>query len=150
MNGDEKSQIQALECSQPGLPLRQGKVATQTHDYKRHGTPTLFAALNMADGKVIGTCLKRHRHLDWLKFLSLIDASTPPDKPLHLFVDNYAPTSTRRSAAGWPSLPRITSHYTPTSPEWLNRVERGWRLVKGMDRRFRVKSPLQGLGTLIP
>jgi transposase len=87
---DEKSQIQALDRSQPGLPLRQGCVATQTHDYKGHGTTTLFAALNLADGKVIGTCQQRHRHQEWLRFLRLIDQSTPPEKQLHLIVDNYA------------------------------------------------------------
>jgi len=124
---DEKSQIQALDRSQPGLPLRQGKVATQTHDYKRHGTTTLFAALNMADGKVIGTCQKRHRHQEWLKFLRLIDASTPPDKPLHLIVDNYATHKHEKVRRWLAKHPRFTIHFTPTSASWLNMVERFFR-----------------------
>ena len=124
---DEKSQIQALDRSQPGLPLRQGKVATQTHDYKRHGTTTLFAALNMADGKVIGTCQKRHRHQEWLKFLRLIDVSTPPDKPLHLIVDNYATHKHEKVRSWLAKHPRFTIHFTPTSASWLNMVERFFR-----------------------
>jgi len=87
---DEKSQIQALDRTQPGLPLRKGRTATMTHDYKRHGTTTLFAALSTLDGRVISTCMGRHRHQEWIKFLALIDRQTPADKQLHLIVDNYA------------------------------------------------------------
>jgi transposase len=124
---DEKSQIQALDRSQPGLPLRQGRVATQTHDYKRHGTTTLFAALNLADGKVIGTCQKRHRHQEWLRFLRLIDESTPPDKEIHLIVDNYS-THKHEKVRRWLSKhPRFHLHFTPTSASWLNMVERFFR-----------------------
>ncbi len=124
---DEKSQIQALDRSQPGLPLRQGKVATQTHDYKRHGTTTLFAALNLADGKVIGTCQKRHRHQEWLRLLRLIDASTPPEKPLHLIVDNYSTHKHEKVRRWLAKHPRFHLHFTPTSASWLNMVERFFR-----------------------
>ncbi|MDR2673588.1 MAG: IS630 family transposase [Opitutaceae bacterium] len=124
---DEKSQIQALDRSQPGLPLRQGRVATQTHDYKRHGTTTLFAALNLADGKVIGSCQKRHRHQEWLRFLRLIDASTPPEKPLHLIVDNYSTHKHEKVRCWLAKHPRFHLHFTPTSASWLNMVERFFR-----------------------
>ena len=87
---DEKSQVQALDRTQPGLPLKKGRASTFTHDYVRHGTTTLFAALNVADGTVIGQCQSRHRHLEWLKFLRLLDAQTPADRDLHLILDNYA------------------------------------------------------------
>ena len=87
---DEKSQIQALDRTQPGLPMKKGRAHTMTHDYKRHGTTTLFAALNTLDGTVMATCMERHRHQEWLKFLRLIDRQTPADKQLHLIVDNYA------------------------------------------------------------
>jgi hypothetical protein len=87
---DEKSQIQALDRSQPGLPMKKGRAGTMTHDYKRNGTTTLFAALNMLDGRVIGTCMPRHRHREFLRFLKLIDQQTPVDLDLHLIVDNYA------------------------------------------------------------
>jgi transposase len=124
---DEKSQIQALDRSQPGLPLRQGRVATQTHDYKRHGTTTLFAALNLADGKVIGTCQKRHRHQEWLCFLRLIDENTPPDKELHLIVDNYSTHKHEKVRRWLAKHPRFHLHFTPTSASWLNMVERFFR-----------------------
>ena len=124
---DEKSQIQALARSQPGLPLRQGKIATQTHDYKRHGTTTLFAALSLADGKVIGTCQKRHRHQEWLKFLRLIDEQTPPQQELHLIVDNYS-THKHAKVQRWLARhPRFHVHFTPTGASWLNMVERFFR-----------------------
>ncbi len=87
---DEKSQIQALDRTQPGLPMKKGRVHTMTHDYKRHGTTTLFAALNTLDGSVMATCMEHHRHQEWLKFLRQIDRQTPADKQLHLIVDNYA------------------------------------------------------------
>ena len=97
---DEKSQIQALDRTQPGLPMKKGRAHTMTHDYKRHGTTTLFAALNTLDGSVIATCMEHHRHQEWLKFLRLIDHQTPADKQLHLIVDNYATHNTRWFSAG--------------------------------------------------
>jgi hypothetical protein len=87
---DEKSQIQALDRTQPGLPMRPGRCETMTHDYKRHGTTTLFAALNVLDGRVIGQCMRRHRHQEFIRFLNQINRRTPPDLDLHLIVDNYA------------------------------------------------------------
>jgi transposase len=128
---DEKSQIQALDRTQPGLPLRKGKTATMTHDYVRHGTTTLFAALSTLDGKVIGTCMKRHRHQEWIKFLKLIDAQTPADKELHLIVDNYA-THKHPNVLNWLKRhPRFHIHFTPTSASWLNMVERFFRDLTG-------------------
>lgn len=128
---DEKSQIQALDRTQPTLPLRKGKTATMTHDYVRHGTTTLFAALNTLDGKLIGTCMKRHRHQEWIKFLKLIDEKTPPDKQLHLIVDNYA-THKHPKVMNWLKRhPRFHIHFTPTSASWLNMVERFFRDLTG-------------------
>lgn len=128
---DEKSQIQALDRTQPGLPLRKGKTATMTHDYVRHGTTTLFAALNTLDGKLIGTCMKRHRHQEWIKFLKLIDTQTPADKQLHLIVDNYA-THKHPKVVNWLKRhPRFHIHFTPTSASWLNMVERWFRDLTG-------------------
>jgi len=121
---DEKSQIQALDRTQPGLPMKKGRAGTMTHDYKRHGTTTLFAALNVATGEVIGQCLPRHRAKEFLKFLRKIDRATPAHRDLHLILDNYAthkaPTVTR-----WLKRhPRFHLHFTPTSSSWLNLVER--------------------------
>jgi transposase len=124
---DEKSQVQALDRTQPGLPLKKGRAATFTHDYKRHGTTTLFAALNVADGTVISTCQQRHRHQEWLKFLKLIDATTPPEKQLHLIVDNYATHKHARVQAWLQRHPRFVVHFTPTSASWLNMIERFFR-----------------------
>lgn len=124
---DEKSQIQALDRTQPGLPLRQGRQRTQTHDYKRHGTTTLFAALSTLDGKVIGTCLPRHRHQEFLRFLAQIDAQTPRDLALHLIVDNYATHKHPKVQAWLRRHPRFHLHFTPTSASWLNMVERFFR-----------------------
>ncbi len=124
---DEKSQIQALDRSQPGLPLKKGRCQTMTHDYKRHGTTTLFAALNTLDGSVIGTCMKQHTHEEWLKFLRLIDRCTPRDTPLHLIVDNYT-THTHPAVRAWLERhPRFHVHFTPTGASWLNMVERFFR-----------------------
>jgi transposase len=124
---DEKSQIQALDRTQPGLPLKQGRAQTLTHDYKRHGTTTLFAALNTLDGTVIGTCMQRHTHGEWLKFLRLIDRQTPPTKDLHLIVDNYA-THKHPTVQAWLARhPRFHVHFTPTSASWANMVERFFR-----------------------
>jgi len=124
---DEKSQVQALDRTQPGLPLKKGRAATMTHDYKRNGTTTLFAALNVLDGKVISQCQQRHRHVEWLKFLKKIDRETPKDKTLHLIADNYA-THKHPTVQNWVAKhPRITMHFTPTSASWLNMVERFFR-----------------------
>ena len=124
---DEKSQVQALDRTQPGLPLKKGRAGTLTHDYVRHGTTTLFAALNVADGTVIGQCQDRHRHQEWLKFLQLIDAQTPPDRDLHLILDNYA-THKHPKVQKWLARhPRFHLHFTPTSASWLNMVERFFR-----------------------
>jgi len=121
---DEKSQIQALDRTQPGLPIKKGRAGTMTHDYKRNGTTTLFAALNMLDGKVIGTCMKRHRHREFVNFLKLIDKSTPASLDLHLIVDNYATHKTPAVKRWLKTHTRFHLHFTPTSASWLNMVER--------------------------
>ncbi len=120
---DEKSQIQALDRSQPGLPLKTGHAATMPHDYKRHGTTTLFAALNMLDGKVIGKCMPRHRQNEFLRFLRMIDKETPKDTDLHLIVDNYGSHKTQKVKTWLKRHPRFNLHFTPTSASWLNMVE---------------------------
>jgi transposase len=121
---DEKSQIQALDRTQPGLPMKKGRAGTMTHDYKRNGTTTLFAALNVLDGKVIGACLPRHRHREFLRFLKLIDHETPANLDLHLIVDNYATHKTPAVKRWLKAHPRFHLHFTPTSASWLNMVER--------------------------
>ena len=121
---DEKSQIQALDRTQPGLPLKKGRAGTMTHDYKRNGTTTLFAALNLLDGRVIGACLPRHRHREFLRFLRLIDQKTPQGLDLHLVVDNYATHKTPAVKRWLKAHPRFHLHFTPTSASWLNMVER--------------------------
>jgi transposase len=121
---DEKSQIQALDRTQPGLPLKRGRCGTMTHDYKRHGTTTLFAALEVAEGRLIGSCMSRHRHQEWLRFLKLIDAETPPDMDLHLILDNYATHKHAKVKAWLAEHPRFHLHFIPTSSSWLNIVER--------------------------
>ena len=124
---DEKSQIQALDRTQPGLPLKKGRCGTMTHDYKRNGTTTLFAALNILDGKVIADCMPQHRHQEWLKFLRLINKSTPRCKQLHLIIDNYS-THKHSDVQAWlKDHKRFHIHFTPTSASWLNMVERFFR-----------------------
>jgi transposase len=124
---DEKSQIQALDRTQPGLPLKKGRCGTMTHDYKRNGTATLFAALNAFDGTVISMCDDRHRHQEWLKFLRVIDDVTPEEKQIHLIADNYA-THKHPKVQRWLSRhPRFHIYFTPTSSSWLNMVERFFR-----------------------
>lgn len=141
---DEKSQIQALDRTQPGLPLKKGRAETMTHDYKRNGTTTLFAALNTLDGSVIGTHMNRHRHQEWLKFLKLIDAQTPKEKDLHLIVDNYATHKHAKVKSWLAKHPRFHIHFTPTSASWLNMVERFFRdLTEKRLRRGVFKSVLQ-------
>ena len=121
---DEKSQIQALDRSQPGLPMKKGRAGTMTHDYKRHGTTTLFAALNLLDGKVIGHCMKRHRHQEFIRFLNRIDRQTLPYLDIHLIIDNYAAHKTPAVKRWLKKHPRFHIHFTPTSASWLNMVER--------------------------
>lgn len=124
---DEKSQIQALDRTQPGLPMKKGRAATMTHDYKRNGTTTLFAALNTLTGEVLGTCAKRHRHQEWLVFLRKINQSTPKDKEIHIICDNYA-THKHPKVKSWLRYhQRFHVHFTPTSASWLNMVERFFR-----------------------
>jgi transposase len=126
---DEKSQIQALDRTQPGLPMKKGRAGTWTHDYKRHGVTTLFAALDVATGKVIGQCMPRHRHQEWLKFLRTVNRSTPKALDLHLIADNYA-THKHPAVKAWlAEHPRFHMHFTPTSASWLNQVERFFGLI---------------------
>jgi len=121
---DEKSQIQALDRTQPGLPLKKGRCGTMTHDYKRNGTTTLFAALNPLDGKVIGECHGRHRHQEWLKFLRRLDREFPAEHELHLVMDNYGTHKEPHVKAWLKKHPRFVCHFVPTSSSWLNLVER--------------------------
>ena len=132
---DEKSQIQALDRTQPGLPLKKGRCGTMTHDYKRNGTTTLFAALSMLDGHVIGDCMPRHRHQEFIRFLKKIDAETPAELDLHLIVDNYATHKHARVKSWLGRHPRFHLHFTPTSSSWLNLVERWFRDLT--DKRIR-------------
>jgi len=121
---DEKSQCQALERTQPGLPLGAGHIRTRTHDYYRHGTVTLFAALNYMDGKIISRTEDRHTHVEWLRFLRQLDRETAKDVDLHLIVDNYA-THKHAKVKQWLTRhPRFHVHFTPTGSSWLNLVER--------------------------
>jgi len=131
---DEKSQCQALERTQPGLPLGNGHIATQTHDYYRHGTITLFAALNYLEGKILGQTAARHRHQEWLRFLKKLDAETPAELTLHLILDNYS-THKHQKVRAWLErrnrrqmkahhISRFELHFVPTSSSWMNLVER--------------------------
>jgi len=124
---DEKSQCQALERSQPGLPLKQGDIRTRTHDYYRHGTVTLFAALNYLNGKIIAERAARHRHQEWLGFLKRIEAEVPEGVAVHLILDNYATHKHPRVRAWLAKRPRFHLHFTPTSASWMNLVERFFR-----------------------
>ena len=132
---DEKSQIQALDRTQPLLPLRPGIPARQTHDYKRNGTTTLFAALSMLDGTVIGDCMPRHRHQEFIRFMQLINVKTPVGIELHLIVDNYGTHKHPRVQSWLKRHPRFKLHFTPTSSSWLNLVERWFREIT--DKRIR-------------
>jgi len=120
---DEKSQIQALDRTQPGLPLKKGRAGTMTHDYKRNGTTTLFAALDVLDGKVIGRCMQRHRHQEFIRFLNAIEAEVPVGKVVHVILDNYGPHKHPKTRAWLDRHRRFVFHYTPTSGSWLNAVE---------------------------
>ena len=132
---DEKSQIQALDRSQPGLPMKKGRCGTMTHDYKRYGTTTLFAALNVLEGKVITDCMPRHRHQEFLKFLRRLDREFPPHSDLHLILDNYG-THKHLQVQQWLAKhPRFQLHFVPASSSWLNLIER-W-FAKLTDKQIR-------------
>ena len=120
---DEKSQIQALDRTQPGLPMKKGRAGTMTHDYKRHGTTTLFAALDILEGKVIGRCMQRHRHQEFIRFLNAIEADIPAGKIVHVILDNYATHKHPKVMRWLLRHPRFTFHFTPTSCSWINAVE---------------------------
>jgi transposase len=132
---DEKSQIQALDRTQPGLPLKKGRCGTMTHDYKRHGTTTLFAALSMLDGTVIGDCMPRHRHQEFIRFLKKIDTDTRAGLDVHLIVDNYGTHKHPRVTRWLQRHPRFQRHFIPTSSSWVNLVERWFRDLT--DKRIR-------------
>jgi len=132
---DEKSQIQALDRTQKSLPIYPGRCATMTHDYKRNGTTTLFAALDMLEGRLIGQCMPRHRHQEFIKSLKQIDAETPPELNLHLIVDNYATHKHPKVNAWLKRHKRFRLHFIPTSSSWLNPVERWFREIT--DKRIR-------------
>ena len=140
---DEKTQIQALDRTQPGLPLKRGRGQTMTHDYKRNGVTTLFAALNMLTGQVLSMTDQLHRHQEWLRFLKKIDRQTPKTKELHLIVDNYATHKHPEVLAWLAKHPRFHMHFTPTSSSWLNMVERFFRDIT--DKRIR-----RGVFTSVP
>jgi len=147
---DEKSQIQALDRTQPGLPMKKGRAGTMTHDYKRNGTTTLFAALNMLDGKVIGTCMPRHRHREFLRFLKLIDQQIAEGLDLHLIVDNYATHKTPAVKRWLKAHPRFHLHFTPTSASWLNMVERFFaEITRNRIRRGAFKSVAELKGAIM-
>jgi transposase len=143
---DEKSQIQALDRTQPGLPMKKGRCGTMTHDYKRNGTTTLFAALNVLDGTVIGECMARHRHQEFLRFLRKLDDETPEGLDLHLILDNYATHEHQRVKNWLRRHPRFHLHFTPTSSSWLNLVERWFREIT--EKRIR-RGSFDGVKTLV-
>jgi transposase len=138
---DEKSQIQALDRTQPGLPLKRGRAGTMTHDYKRHGTTTLFAALEVATGRILQDCMPRHRHQEFLKFLRQLERRVAPDLAMHVILDNYA-THKHAAVRRWLTRhPRVHFHFTPTSASWLNLVERFFaELTERQLRRLAVTS----------
>ena len=123
ISADEKTSVQALDRTQPELPIKKGRCGTMTHDYKRNGTTTLFAAIDMAEGRVISTCMEKHRHQEWIKFLNLIDRETPADLDIHLIVDNYATHKHTKVKAWLKRHKRFHFHFTPTSSSWLNVIE---------------------------
>ena len=142
---DEKSSIQALDRTQPGLPLKKGRAETMIHDYKRHGTSTLFAALDVLTGKVIGECKQRHRHQEFLAFLKTVNKQTPKDKTLHVIVDNYA-THKHEKVKNWLKRnKRVTLHFIPTSSSWLNLAERFFGLITEKQIRRGVFSSVSDL-----
>jgi len=142
---DEKSQIQALDRTQPGLPMKKGRGATMTHDYKRNGTTTLFAALNTANGEVFGLCQQKHRHQEWLRFLRMIDQTVPAGKEIYLICDNYA-THKHENVKRWlEKHKRFHVRFTPTSASWLNMVERFFRDLTSTQLRRGVFRDLEQL-----
>src|SRR3954465_2913464 len=120
---DEKTQIQALDRTQPGLPMKPGRAGTMTHDYKRHGTTTLFAALDVLEGSIIGRCMQRHRHQEFISFLNAVEKTVPATKAMHVILDNYNAHKHPKVVAWLARHPRVTFHFTPTSASWLNAVE---------------------------
>ena len=142
---DEKSQIQALDRTQPGLPLKKGRCGTMTHDYKRNGTTTLFAALEIAQGKVVGQCYARHRHQEFIKFLKRLDEEFPRDLNLHVVMDNYGTHSHPRVQSWLKRHPRFVPHFIPTSSSWLNLVERWFGELTGKRIRRGVFVSVQDL-----
>ena len=128
---DEKSQVQALDRTQPSLPMRPGRAGTMTHDYKRHGTTTLFAALNVLTGIVLGTCMRRHRNFEFLSFLKTIDKSVGKGLDVHVIADNYGAHKHPNVQAWLAKHPRFHMHFVPTSSSWLNLVERWFRDLTG-------------------
>lgn len=146
---DEKSQIQALDRTQPGLPMKKGRGATMTHDYKRNGTTTLFAALDTATGEVYGLCQQRHRHQEWLRFLRMIDQTVPADKQVYLICDNYATHKHPRVQRWLDNHKRFNVRFTPTSASWLNMIERFFRDLTANQIRRGVFQDLEQLITAI-
>lgn len=146
---DEKSQIQALDRTQPGLPMKKGKAGTMTHDYKRHGTTSLFAALSTLEGKVIGECYSKHTHKEFIKFLNLIDKQTPRDMDLHLIMDNYGTHKTEAVKKWLTKHPRFNFHFIPTSSSWLNMVERFFGIITAKRIRRGVFRSVDELETAI-
>jgi transposase len=146
---DEKSQVQALDRTQPGLPLKKGRAGTMTHDYKRHGTTTLFAALDIATGEVLHECMPRHRHQEFLGFMRKIERSVPAELDIHVILDNYA-THKHAAVRAWLAKhPRVHFHFTPTSASWLNLVERFFaELTNRHLRRLAVTSVRQLIDTI--
>jgi transposase len=142
---DEKTQIQALDRTQPSLPMKKGRCGTMTHDYKRNGTTALFVALNVLDGKVIGECHPRHRHQEFLKFLRRLDRESPKKRELHLILDNYGTHKHPKVKAWLEKRPRFKLHFTPTSGSWLNLVERWFRELTDKRIRRGVFRSVQGL-----
>lgn len=142
---DEKSQIQALDRTQPGLPLKKGRCGTMTHDYKRHGTTTLFAALEIAQGKVVGQCYARHRHQEFIKFLNRLNEEFPGEVKLNLVMDNYGTHSHPRVQSWLKRHPRFVAHFIPTSSSWLNLVERWFGELTGKRIRRGVFVSVQDL-----
>ncbi len=146
LSADEKTSIQALDRTQPGLPLIRGRCGTMTHDYKRNGTTTLFAALELTQGEVIATCMKQHRHQEWIKFLRMIDEQTPNELDLHLIVDNYATHKHEKVKRWLKRHPRFHVHFIPTSSSWLNIVEGFFR---NLDQKRLKRGAFQNVPGLI-
>lgn len=143
LSADEKTSIQALDRTQPGLPLVKGRCGTMTHDYKRNGTTTLFAAIELGQGEVIAACMQRHRHQEWIKFLKMIDEQTPQELDLHVIVDNYATHKHEKVKRWLKRHPRFHMHFIPTSSSWLN-------IVEGFFRNLDVKRLKRGVFRSVP